>query len=65
MLCVLMVEGMSLVLNVIFVSNKCDEHTSCLVQLIGAHGGEVMYSGCFCLRGKIGFVNCDICMCCE
>ena len=24
------------------VFNECDEHTPCLVQPIGAHGGEVM-----------------------
>ena len=24
------------------VSNECDEPTSCIVQLIGTHGGEVM-----------------------
>ena len=38
--------------------------TSCLVQHIGTHGGEVMYSECFCLRGDLGFLDCDaICMC--
>ena len=25
------------------VSDECDEPTSCLVQPVGAHGGEVMY----------------------
>ena len=25
------------------VSNECNEPTSCLVQPIGTHGGEVMY----------------------
>ena len=44
------------------VSNECNEPTSCLVQLIGTHGGEVMYFVCF--RGELGFLNCDdICMC--
>ena len=39
-------------------------HTSCLVQPIGMHGGEVMYIGCVCFRGELGFLNCDdICMC--
>ena len=28
------------------VSNECNEPTSCLVQPIGTHGGEVMYVGC-------------------
>ena len=28
------------------------------------HGGEVMYFGCVCFRGELGFLNCDdICMC--
>ena len=46
------------------VSNECDEPTSCLVQPIGTHRGEVMYFGCVCFRGELGFLNCDdICMC--
>ena len=46
------------------VSNECDAPTSCLVQPIGTHGGEVMYSGCDCFRGELGFLNNDdICMC--
>ena len=57
MLCVLIVEGMSV------VSNVCDEPTSCLVQPIGAHCCEVMYFGCFDFRGELGFLNCDVCMC--
>ena len=41
-----------------------NEPTSCLVNPIGTHGGEVMYFGCVCFRGKLGFLNCDdICMC--
>ena len=28
------------------------------------HIGEVMYIGCVCFRGELGFLNCDdICMC--
>ena len=46
------------------VSNECNEPTSRIVQLIGTHGGEVMYFGCVCFRGEHGFQNCDdICMC--
>ena len=61
--CVLMVEGMSVVVNVV-VSNECDEPTSCLVEPIGAPCCEVMYFGCFGFRGELGFLNCDdICMC--
>ena len=43
------------------VSNECDDPTSCLVQTIGAYGGEVSY---FCFRGELRFLNCDdICIC--
>ena len=46
------------------VSNECNEHTSCLVQPIGTHGGEVMYFGCICFRPELSFLNSDdICMC--
>ena len=31
---------------------------------IDTHVGEVMYFGCVCFRGELGFLNCDdICMC--
>ena len=31
---------------------------------IGTHSDEVMYFGCVCFRGELGFQNCDdICMC--
>ena len=34
------------------------------MQPIGTHGGEVMYFGCVCFRGELGFLNWnDICMC--
>ena len=39
------------------VSNECNEPTSCLVQHIGGHCCEVMYFGCFGLRGELGFLN--------
>ena len=46
------------------VSNECIEPTSCLVQPIGTNGDEVMYFGCVCFRGELGFLNCDdISMC--
>ena len=38
---------------------ECYESTSCLVQPIGMHSGEVMYFGCACSRGEIVFLNCD------
>ena len=46
------------------VSNVCNEPISCLVQPIGTYGDEVMYFGCVCFRGELGFLNCDdICKC--
>ena len=36
-----------------------NEPTYCLVQPIGTHGGKVMYFGCVCFRGEVGFLNCD------
>ena len=34
------------------------------MQLIGTHGGEVMYFRCVYFRGELGFLNSDdICMC--
>ena len=54
MLCVLIVEGMSVI-----VYNECNEPTSCLVQPIGAHCCEVVYFWCFGFRGALGFLNCD------
>ena len=48
------------------VSNECNDLTSCLVQPIGTHCGEVMYFGYVCVRGELGLPNCDdICMCRE
>ena len=46
------------------VSNEFDEPNYQLVQPVGAHGGDVMYLGCFCFRGAVGFLDYDdICMC--
>ena len=46
------------------VSDKCNEPTSCSVQPMGTHGGDVKYFGCVCFKGELGFLNCDdICMC--
>ena len=52
-LCVLMVEGMSVVVNVMLsVSNECNEPTPCLVQPIGVHRTVVKLCtfGVFALR---------------
>ena len=42
------------------VSNECNEPTSCIVEPIGTHGGEVMYFWYVCFRGELGFLNCDV-----
>ena len=44
------------------VSDECNEPTSCLVQPIDAHGGEVMYFWRFSFSGELRFLN-YICMC--
>ena len=64
-LCIVCIDGRMYVCcsecNV--VSNECNESTSCFVQPNGTHAGEVMYFGCVCFRGELGFLNCDdICM---
>ena len=59
MLCVLIVEGMSVVVNVMLSVMSVMSPTSCIVQPIGAHCCEVMYFGCFGFRGELGFLNCD------
>ena len=41
------------------VCNECNEPNLCLVIPIGTYDGEVMYFGCVCLRGELGFLNCD------
>ena len=46
------------------VSNECIEPTSCIVQPIRTHSGEVMYFWCVCFRDELGFLYCDdICTC--
>ena len=64
--CVVCIDGRRYVCcsqcNVVY--NECNEPTSCLVQPIDTYGSEVMYFGCVCFRGELGFLNCDdICMC--
>ena len=51
-----MVDGMSVVVNVMLslMSVMCPLPTSCLVQPIGTHDGDVMFFGCVALG-----VNCD------
>ena len=40
--CVLMVDGMTVVVNVMFSHDECDEPTLCLVRPIGAHSYGVL-----------------------
>ena len=56
MLCVLIVECMSVVVNVML---------SLMIEMSPSPAcGEVKYFGCVCFRGELGFLNCDnICMC--
>ena len=65
-LCVLIVEGMSVVVNVMLSLMNVMSPTSCIVQPIGAHCCEVMYFGCVGFRGELGILNCDdVCMVCR
>ena len=67
-LCVVCINGIRYVCcgECYVVPDECDDPTSCLVQPIGAHCCEVMYFGCFCFRGELGFLKCDdVCMCVE
>ena len=55
-----MVEGMSVVVNVMVSLMSVMSPTSCNVEPIGSHCCEVMF-----FRGELGFLNCDdVCMCC-
>ena len=51
-LCVVRIDGRGYVCcskcNV--VSNECNDPSSCYVQPIGTHGGDVMYFVCVCFR---------------
>ena len=63
MLCVLIVVGMSVVVNVMLSLISVMSPPPALVQPIGAHCYEVMYFWCFGFRGELGFLNCDdVCM---
>ena len=64
MLCVLIVEGMSVVVNVMLSLLSVMSPPHALCNLSVAHCCEVMYFGCFGFRGELGFLNCDdVCMC--
>ena len=58
-----MVEGMSVVVNVMLSLMSVMNPPPAVCNLF-THGGEVMYFGCVCFRGELGFLNCDdICIC--
>ena len=59
MLCVLIVEGVSVVVNVMLSLMSVMSPHLTLVQPIGAHCCEVKYFGCFGFRGELGCLNCD------
>ena len=60
--CVVCIDGRRYVccIECNVVSNEFNEPSSCIVQPIGTHGGEVMYFGCVCFRGELGFLNCEL-----
>ena len=62
MLCVLIVEGMSVVVNVMLsiMSVMSPPHALCNLSVRTA----VKYFWCFGFRGELGLLNCDdVCMC--
>ena len=64
MLCVLLVEGMCIVLTVMLSLTSVIIPPIYLVHAIDVHGGDVIYFVSFCYRDALGFRNCDdFCMC--
>ena len=62
MLCVLIVEGMSVVVNVMLSLMSVMSPPPALCNL--SVRTEVMYFWCFGFSGELGFLNCDdVCMC--
>ena len=62
--CVVCINGMSVVVNVMLSLMSLMSPPPALVQHIVAHCCEVMYFGCFDFWGELGFLNCDdVCMC--
>ena len=59
-----MVEGMSVVVNIMLSLMSVMSAPPALCNLSAPIGGEVMYFGYVCFRGELGFLNCDdICIC--
>ena len=64
MLCVFIVEGMSIVVNVMLSLMSIMSPPPALCNLSMHTAREVMYFGCFGFRGNLGFQNGDdVCMC--
>ena len=58
-----MVESMSVVVNVMLSLTSVMSPPPPLCNLSARTVVEVMYLGCVCFRGELGFLNCDaICM---
>ena len=59
-----MVDGMSVVVNVMSLMSPRPALCNMSVLNIFSVGGEVMYFWSVCLGGELGFLNCDdICIC--
>ena len=62
--CLLMVEVLFGVVNVMLSLMSVMSPPPALCNLLARHSGEVIYFWCVCFRGELGFLNCDdICMC--
>ena len=59
MLCVLIVEGMSVVVNVMLSLMSVLSPPPALCNLSVRTDAEVVYFWCFDFRGELGFLNCD------
>ena len=59
-----MVEGMSVVVNVMLSLLSVMSPPPALCNLLVRSVVRFMYCGCVCFRGELRFLNCDdICMC--
>ena len=59
-----MVEGMSVVVNVMLSLMSVISPPSALCNLSARMVVKFFYFGCVCFRGELGFLNCDnICIC--
>ena len=64
MFCVLIVEGMSVVVNVMLSLMSVMSPPPALCNLSVRTDVKLCIFGCFGFRGELGFLNCDdVCMC--